>query len=75
MAAKGRVAIVQEWCKACRICVALCSAGVLSLEAGQKAQVSRPESCTGCRSCELHCPELAVEVSVAPRGAGREQPG
>jgi 2-oxoglutarate ferredoxin oxidoreductase subunit delta len=56
------ILIDREWCKGCRICVALCPEDVLALDSEQKAVVLHPERCNLCRSCELHCPDLAVEV-------------
>lgn len=54
--------INKDWCKGCRICVALCPKQVLELSANEKAVVVRPEDCICCRLCELRCPDLAIEV-------------
>ncbi len=56
-------------CKACDICVSMCPAGVLSMVAaphstlGSMIEVSNPESCIGCKECELHCPDFAIYVA------------
>lgn len=69
-AGQAEILITREWCKGCRICVELCPEGVLGLDAEEKAVVLHPEACTACLFCELHCPDLAVEVLVGEGGAG-----
>lgn len=59
----------EERCKGCDICVSKCPAGVLSMRLdqtrvlGKVIQVIHPESCIGCRECELHCPDFAIYVA------------
>jgi len=68
---KAEILIDPDWCKGCNICVALCPTQVLALDEHEKATVIALERCTLCRSCELHCPDLAIEVRRAGgRGAG-----
>jgi 2-oxoglutarate ferredoxin oxidoreductase subunit delta len=56
-------------CKACDKCVDVCPAGVLSMKAeptstlGAIISVVAPESCIGCRECELTCPDFAIYVA------------
>ncbi len=56
-------------CKACDKCVDVCPAGVLSMKAeptstlGAMISVVAPESCIGCRECELTCPDFAIYVA------------
>jgi indolepyruvate ferredoxin oxidoreductase beta subunit len=56
--------IVQAWCKgrACAICVRACPERCLEVDAADELRVVRPEACTGCRLCELLCPDFAVMV-------------
>ena len=68
-AVKAEILIEREWCKGCNICVALCPAGVLSLDDQEKALVTALDNCNLCRSCELHCPDLAIEVRRAGSAA------
>ena len=63
--AKAEILIDRDWCKGCNICVALCPTQVLALDEQEKATVIALERCTLCRSCELHCPDLAIEVRRA----------
>ncbi|MCL6451177.1 MAG: ferredoxin family protein [Acetobacteraceae bacterium] len=60
-----RVTLNRAWCKDCGICVAFCPAKVF--EAGERGEalVAREEDCTGCQSCVLRCPDLALEVEEA----------
>lgn len=56
-------------CKACDICVSMCPAGVLAMvqapnsTLGSMIEVVNPESCIGCKDCELHCPDFAIYVA------------
>jgi len=54
--------IFKDWCKGCGICAAFCPRGCLSLDAEGKPVVDKPKRCTGCRWCELHCPDFAICV-------------
>ncbi|MBE0490820.1 MAG: 4Fe-4S dicluster domain-containing protein [Sulfurospirillum sp.] len=56
-------------CKGCDICVSMCPAGVLAMVPapqsilGTMIEVVEPNSCIGCRDCELHCPDFAIYVA------------
>ena len=54
--------IFRDWCKSCGICAAFCPRGCLSLDAEGSPVVERSDRCTGCRWCELHCPDFAICV-------------
>lgn len=54
--------IDRHWCKGCTICVKLCPTQVLGMDREEKAVVLDISRCTWCRSCELHCPDLAIEI-------------
>jgi 2-oxoglutarate ferredoxin oxidoreductase subunit delta len=68
---KYRVHIDPQLCKGtegCSICIDLCRTEVLGPAGSRSARgvhpaaVLRPEQCTGCDLCMLHCPDLAVAV-------------
>ena len=75
MESKVPVWVDEARCKGCDICVSLCPAGVLSMRLdahkvlGKVIEVSFPDSCIGCRECELHCPDFAI--FVAEKGGTR----
>lgn len=57
-----KIDIYRDWCKSCGICVAFCPRQCLSLDAQGNPQVENSQRCTGCRWCELHCPDFAICV-------------
>ena len=61
-AAMHKVSIYKGWCKKCGICVAFCPRHVLTMGHDGYPTVSNPDACTGCRWCELRCPDFAVVV-------------
>ena len=54
-------------CKACGICIALCPENVFDVDGRRYPVVARPEECTSCLLCELHCPDFAIEVKRRAR--------
>jgi 2-oxoglutarate ferredoxin oxidoreductase subunit delta len=66
VSARAAILIERDWCKGCSICVALCPEEVLALDDYEKAVVVALERCTLCGACELHCPDLAIEVTREP---------
>jgi 2-oxoglutarate ferredoxin oxidoreductase subunit delta len=65
--ATAPVVIEAALCKACGICMGLCPSDVLEGGSDGIAAVARPDDCTACRMCELHCPEFAISVYAPPR--------
>jgi len=57
-----KVVLNTKWCKSCGICVEFCPKKVFEFTSDGKVRVMREEMCVGCRSCELRCPDYAVEV-------------
>ena len=69
-----QINIFRDWCKSCGICAAFCPRQCLSLDAEGAPVVDKAERCTGCRWCELHCPDFAIcvrEVEKAGDEAAR----
>jgi 2-oxoglutarate ferredoxin oxidoreductase subunit delta len=68
-----RINIYRDWCKGCGICAAFCPRQCLGLDAESNPVVEKSERCTGCRWCELHCPDFAICVrEVAAKEAKSE---
>ncbi|MCK4909545.1 MAG: 4Fe-4S binding protein [Planctomycetes bacterium] len=65
---KFQITINKNWCKGCSLCVQICPKKVfrLSEKPGSRgyffSEPVKPELCTGCLECELHCPDLAIKV-------------
>jgi 2-oxoglutarate ferredoxin oxidoreductase subunit delta len=51
-----------QLCKACGVCVELCPEKVFDRDRLGEPVVARPEDCSQCLICELHCPDFAIEV-------------
>lgn len=61
-----QIIIDTDWCKGCGICVAFCPKKALIINRMAKAQVTALENCIACLLCELHCPDLAIQV-ISPQ--------
>jgi len=60
--ADSKVTVDLELCKACGICINLCPEGVFDADDQAMPVIARPDDCTACLLCELHCPDFAIEV-------------
>jgi 2-oxoglutarate ferredoxin oxidoreductase subunit delta len=65
--------IFRDWCKSCGICAAFCPRKCLSLDAHGSPVVEPSKRCSGCRWCELHCPDFAICVRELESGEQKEQ--
>ena len=54
--------IFRDWCKSCGICAAFCPRQCIGLDENGAPVIKDPKRCTGCRWCELHCPDFAICV-------------
>jgi 2-oxoglutarate ferredoxin oxidoreductase subunit delta len=52
--------IFYHWCKACNICIAFCPQKVFEPDRDGKPIIARPDDCTQCAFCWMHCPDLAI---------------
>ena len=65
--------IYRAWCKQCGLCAAFCPRECLALNGEGAPIVVKPERCTGCGWCELHCPDFAISVRECGEGKGEEE--
>ena len=71
----GPVRLDLSLCKACGICIELCPDKVFDRDKLGYPVVARPDECSQCLICELHCPDFAIEVRRRERkskGPGAE---
>jgi 2-oxoglutarate ferredoxin oxidoreductase subunit delta len=64
----GKIEINQELCKGCEICISFCPKSLITLADKLNSAGYLPSAfkdggeCTGCASCAIVCPEVAIEV-------------
>jgi 2-oxoglutarate ferredoxin oxidoreductase subunit delta len=64
----GKIAINNERCKGCNLCVHFCPKETLSKGTAFNSKGHRPPNfndaggCTGCAICARVCPDVAIEV-------------
>jgi 2-oxoglutarate ferredoxin oxidoreductase subunit delta len=56
------IALDLGLCKACGICVAICPRQVYDSDELGFPIIARPELCTQCPTCEVHCPDFAIAI-------------
>lgn len=64
---KGRVEILNEYCKSCSLCVDTCPKKVLRIsdkinDKGYRYVEQAGEDCIGCGICAVRCPDAVIEV-------------
>ena len=62
-----RITIAEDICKGCWLCVRICPQKVIKKGEHLNSKGFYPatyigEGCTGCRSCALTCPDIAITV-------------
>ncbi len=72
-ASPPQIDLDRDLCKACGICIELCPEEVFDRDGLGYPVIARPQECTSCLLCELHCPDFALEVRRRPmkRPAGK----
>lgn len=70
---KYEIDIFPDWCKSCGICAAFCPKKCIRMGADGNPVVDAAERCTGCRWCELHCPDFAICVKELVEEKSKEE--
>lgn len=65
----ARIEVNENYCKGCALCVDACPVGIIALDTDRinakgyhPAYLTDQPSCTGCTSCALMCPDMAITV-------------
>lgn len=54
-----QVSFKHDWCKKCGICIQVCPKKNLELKNNKVRDLG---NCTGCKLCEIYCPDFALEI-------------
>ncbi len=73
---RGTVIIAKEVCKGCELCIAACPVDCLGLSPelnhkGYRFAMLTADTCTGCINCAVVCPDAAITVFRAAKGAAK----
>ncbi len=77
----NRLCLNADYCKGCLICVEACTKQAIKASAGinakgyvlpQEADMSR---CSGCKLCEIVCPDFAIAIESDGEDQAKEDPG
>lgn len=64
------IIIDKDLCKACHICISVCPREIIRISEGinqfgynyAEVNVVKAHECTGCKSCAVMCPDVAISV-------------
>lgn len=56
------VSFFHDWCKQCGLCAAFCPKKIIGTDPRGYPRMIDADKCTGCRFCEIHCPDFAITV-------------
>ena len=61
---KYTVVFYPKWCKSCGLCSAFCVKQIIQTGKTGLPFIAKEDmdSCTGCRFCEIHCPDFAITI-------------
>ncbi len=63
---KHEVVTYRDWCKRCHICVSFCPKEALVIDKEGYPYIGDPDRCTGCGTCEMRCPDFAINLQEVP---------
>ena len=70
---KHEVVTYRDWCKRCHICVSFCPKEALMIDKDGYPYIGAPERCTGCGTCEMRCPDFAINLQELPVGENHNE--
>ena len=53
----------------CTICVDVCPVGARAIQVDTDGRIAVKDGCTGCGTCEHHCPTAPKSITVTPKSA------
>ncbi len=58
------VVFYHKWCKSCGLCTAFCVKQIIQTDPTGLPFIAEKDmdSCSGCRFCEIHCPDFAITI-------------
>ena len=59
-----KITLFDCWCKGCGICSWVCPTQAIEADHEGRPTAIHPERCIACQACVIHCPDLAITVSV-----------
>ncbi len=64
----AKITVNEFYCKGCELCVKACPKGIIALsdrindKGYHPAELTDESKCTGCCSCAIMCPDVAITV-------------
>lgn len=58
------VSFYHDWCKQCGLCMTFCPKKIIKADKHGNPEIIDDDRCTGCRFCEMHCPDFAITVGI-----------
>lgn len=64
---KGRIEVLEQYCKSCSLCVEVCPKKVLAIsekinQKGYRPVIVISDECIGCGMCAMRCPDAVIKV-------------
>ena len=59
---KTTIAVNEDWCKTCSICIQFCPKKVLVSSERGYPMAKNIDDCIHCMLCELRCPDFAINI-------------
>ncbi len=57
------IAINEQWCKKCLICVQMCPKNLIAADEQGYPKQTDPGACRECENCAWICPDFAIDMT------------